>query len=376
MAEYAHEQAGALAECGVDVSLLCTPEFAPATAGAPYRVVPALQELSSPRSSRLRPVRALRAAGKVAANGAALVRAIRSSGADRVLFGAYSELLAPVWAPALRRLARGGVRFGVVVHDPVRERLAGPAWWHHWSVESAYSFVSEAFVHDESHLSIVAAGRPLHATVIPQGVYGRTSATRSRAQARAQAGVPADATLLLAFGSIRDNKNLDLAIQALAQVPGVHLLVAGDRIWSQDRPAEFYQELAARCGVADRCHWRIGFVPDDEVGNLFSAADLALLTYAGSFISASAVANTAARYRTPLLSSSGGGWLRDVTCDYGLGVWVPPDSVDAIVQGMRRWLDDPPEPQWERFAREHSWQRNAELVMERMWPEDGAGAPP
>lgn len=369
MAEYAHEQANALADEGVRVTVLCAPEFAPAARDPRYSVLPLLAQLDPPGRPRLRLARAGRLAGTIMGNYAALARTIRGQGFDRVLFGAYSELLAPAWSRPLRRLAQRGTRFGVVVHDPVRDHVAGPAWLHRGSVEAAYSFVHEAFVHEAEHVRLVEAGRPVRATVVPQGVYGRGRATRPRAEVRAELGVPQGATLLLAFGSIRDNKNLDLAIRALAGVPGVYLVVAGDRIWSGDRPPEFYRALAEEVGVADRCRWRIGFVPDDEVGNLFAAADLALLAYAGSFVSASAVANTAAAHRTPLLASSGGAWLRDVTREYGLGVWVPPDSAEAIAGGLREWLRDPPAPQWERFAREHSWRRNARIVIGRLWGE-------
>lgn len=374
MAEYAHEQANALVDEGVGVTLLCTPGFAPAREGARYTPLPLLGELAPPRRSRVRLARAGAVARTVLANHAVLAGAIREHGFDRVLFASYSELLAPAWSPRFRRLAGRGVTFGVVVHDPVRDHVAGPAWLHRRSVEAAYSFVREAFVHEAGHAKHVETARAVRATVVPQGVYGRSHATRPRDGVRAELGVPPGTTLLLAFGSIRDNKNLDLAIRALAQVPGVYLLVAGDRIWSGDRPPEFYQRLAEEVGVAGRCLWRIGFVDDDEVGNLFAAADLALVTYAGSFVSASAVANTAARHRTPLLASSGGAWLRDATREYGVGVWVPPDSAEAIAGGLREWLRAPPAPRWDGFAREHSWARNARIVVHRMWDEAGASS--
>jgi glycosyltransferase involved in cell wall biosynthesis len=74
------------------------------------------------------------------------------------------------------------------------------------------------------------------------------------------------------------------------------------------------------------------------------------------------VLNTAASYRKPCIASAGEGPLRSVVQKYELGIWVAPDEVDAIMNGIKKWLETPPTPQWERFFEENSWTLNAKVV--------------
>lgn len=72
--------------------------------------------------------------------------------------------------------------------------------------------------------------------------------------------------LLLGLGRLHTDKGFDLAIRALARLPGAHLAIAGE---GPERAA--LAALAAREGVAGRVHflgWR------DDAGALLRAADL------------------------------------------------------------------------------------------------------
>jgi hypothetical protein len=92
-----------------------------------------------------------------------------------------------------------------------------------------------------------------------------------------------------------------------------------------------------------------------------------LLTYSKDFRSASGVLNVAAWFRKPCLASSGQGNLKTMVERYALGVWVEPDSAETIVEGLRRWETGLPAPNWEQYAADNSWERNAQLVIERMF---------
>src|SRR5262249_43039811 len=142
----------------------------------------------------------------------------------------YFEYLAPIWSRRLRQLARQGVVFGAVVHDPVRDVVVGPAWWHRWSVACGYSFMREAYVHGPIELDTVKPMPQLRTTVIPHGPYCFPPATHTREDVRAKFGIPPGAFLLLAFGHVRDTKNLNLVIRAMAENPGCYLMVAGQEL--------------------------------------------------------------------------------------------------------------------------------------------------
>jgi UDP-glucose:(heptosyl)LPS alpha-1,3-glucosyltransferase len=91
-----------------------------------------------------------------------------------------------------------------------------------------------------------------------------------RPAARAEAGVPADAWLVLFAGSGFERKGLDVAIRALALLPDDHsrLVVIGRG------DAARYRTLAREAGVADRLVW-LGVRADIE--RWYAAADVLVL---------------------------------------------------------------------------------------------------
>jgi glycosyltransferase involved in cell wall biosynthesis len=364
LADYAHEQANALVESGVAVSML-TAASRPASVACRYQVHPILADDQSQSGSRL--ARKISWAKYLLGNFRILNHEIQNGNYQTVLFGAYSEYLAPFWAGQFRALARARVKFGAIVHDPVRDYVVGPLWWHRRSIADAYSFLSEAFVHEEIRLDTVHPVPNLRTTVIPHGPFRFPEPTQSREEERKKLTIPSDAFVLLSFGHIRDGKNLDLAIRALTGLPSAYLIVAGKEQSSGQKPIAYYQGLARTLGIYDRCRWIHGHVPENAIGGLFVSADLILLTYSKNFRSASGVLNAAVRYRKPCVASSGGGNLQSVVERYNLGCFVTPDNLNALKTGIQTVMRDQPNPRWEAYELENSWQRNAQLVKERMF---------
>jgi len=362
IADYAREQANALVDLGIDVTFLCTPEY-PLGKGEKYRVLPELEKISPNQPLPHKMLKKAHFAAIILVNFFKLFRLIQAEEFRYVLLGSYVEYLAPFWSSWLQQLAQSGVVFGAVVHDPVRDFIVGPGWWHRWSIACGYSFLKDAFVHEEIELDTVRPMPKLRTTVIPYGTHHFPPANKSRTTVRTDFNLPIDANVMLAFGHIRDNKNLDLVIRAMAYFPDLYLLVVGKEQSSGQRPAVFYQALAQQCGVANRCRWKVEFVPDTEIANLFEAADITILTYSKTFRSASSALNAAAGYRKPCLASAGESSLRAVVQRYKLGIWVEPDDVDSIVNGIEKWLKNPPIPRWEQYFEENSWMLNARLVV-------------
>jgi glycosyltransferase involved in cell wall biosynthesis len=133
---------------------------------------------------------------------------------------------------------------------------------------------------------------------------------------------------------------------------------------SKDKPFAFYRELAAELGVSDRCRFFEGFVADDDLGKYFAGTDFVLLTYAMSFHSQSGVLNLAARARKPVLASASPSALIQTVKNFALGVSVAPDSLAAVVDGMRHLLDVPPTPRWQDYEAAAAWEANARGVLQ------------
>jgi glycosyltransferase involved in cell wall biosynthesis len=364
LADYAHEQANALVASGIPVVMLVAAQRPP-RANSQYQTCPALNDAPNNAQSKL--ARRISWVKGVLGNYRALAGEIQKGNYKAVLMGSYSEYLAPLWAGQFRSLAGAGVKFGAIVHDPVRDYVVGPQWWHRRSIAAAYSFLREAFVHEEIQLDTVCPMPDLRTTVVPHGPFRFPDPTESREQARKKLTLPDNAFVLLSFGHIRDGKNLDLTIRALADFPQAWLVVAGKEQSSGQKPVTYYQELAQKLGVSERCRWIHGHVPENEIGNLFIASDLILLTYSKDFRSASGVLNTAVRYRKPCVASSGGGNLQSVVERYGLGCFVAPDNLDALKAGIGKAMREKINPRWDTYEAENSWQRNAQLVREKMF---------
>jgi glycosyltransferase involved in cell wall biosynthesis len=364
LADYAHEQANALAALDIPVVMLTTASY-PIRSNCRYQTRPVLVDISPKRQSKM--ARRISWARCLLKNFRILNQEIRNGNYRKVLLGAYGEYFAPFWAGQFRSLARTNVKFGAIVHDPVRDYVVGPGWWHRRSIAAAYSFLGEAFVHEEIQLDTVLPMPALRTTVVPHGPFNFPDPTESRSQTRKKLAIPENAFTFLSFGHIRDGKNLDLIIRAMADLPSAYLVVAGKEQSSAQKPITYYQELAAALGLPDRCRWVHGHVPENEIGNLFTASDSVLLTYSKNFRSASGVLNTAVRYHKPCVVSAGGGNLKSVVERYLLGWFVEPDSLAALKSGMELATRSGINPSWKVYESENSWQRNAELVRQRMF---------
>jgi glycosyltransferase involved in cell wall biosynthesis len=126
---------------------------------------------------------------------------------------------------------------------------------------------------------------------IPHGSYvGVYPDTVSREAARRHLHIPADDTVLLAFGHIRAYKGIEALLAAFESLPAddrrsVTLLVAGP-------PAD--TQLVRRLRYVQRkyrrnCKLFLAYVPDDEVQYYFRAADFTVLPYVASTTSGVAI---------------------------------------------------------------------------------------
>lgn len=360
IADYAHEQAMALGHAGWKVTVLCPPGFSHQS--PVYRKDTGLPDDRKRGGIRLQ--RIFKVVRGILSGVRILDERIAASGTRNVLMATYSEYLAPLWAWRFRKWKKQGVVFGAVAHDPVRDFVVGPLWWHRWSISEGYSFLRHVFVHESIELDTGSRKLPVETHVIPHGPYPFPAADESSEQVRLRLGIPQSARVFLSFGHLRNGKNLNLILEAMREIPDAWLLVAGSEAGSGHTTSAEYQAMAEGLGVEARCRWVIGFASEPQVAGYFTAADFALLTYQATFRSASGVLNVAVHFRKLVLASCGESNLASSVERYQLGVRVPADETPGIVEGMRKLLEGGPRARWEDYERENSWQRNAELVTE------------
>ncbi len=365
LSDYAHLQANALIDQGVQVEMLGSPLY-PQRKDRRYQL---RAELLEPEFSHLK-----KGAFKSALyffrhlfNFYLLQKIVRKEKWSHVLLISYFEYLAPFWVPLLRNLSEKGVVFGAMVHEPIRDFVVGPLWWHRYCIRTAYSFIREAFEHENIALDTGGAQPQSRVTLIPQGTFEFMLPKRSGQQVRESFVIPEEGKLLLAFGHLRNNKNLSLLIRALKKFPQLYLLIAGNSQSSRDHGADYYQQIALQEGVAPQCRWDIRHVPMEIASDYFAACDLVLLPYSASFLSASGVLSAAVGFRKPALVSAGDGCLKEILRDYAIGYWVEPDDLQALEGGLEKWLLNPRELNWDPYLQENSWEKNAAIVAEKMF---------
>jgi glycosyltransferase involved in cell wall biosynthesis len=180
-----------------------------------------------------------------------------------------------------------------------------------------------------------APGRPT--AVVPNGVDGHLFARLpGRAQARTFLGLPPDRPLIGFAGSLRPWHGLDVAIEALAELPAAVLAVAGE---GEVRAG--LEKWAHERGLADRVLW-IGQLPHHLIPGFLAALDVAVLPYPAlanfsfsplklyEYLAAGVpvVASDVGQIRMAL---EGGRW----------GVLVRPSDPSALAEGVRGVLADP-----------------------------------
>lgn len=285
-----------------------------------------------------------------------------------ILLDSMNELFSPFWSWPHIFLARKGVIYAATLHDPVRDRKLGTEWWHQLSLRLGYAPLTVGLVHSLPIAEQADVPRHVRIVEVPHGIFPIAQSAPPATCLRVTLGIPASATVALSFGYVVDRKNLGLVIEALQQMPNLHVIVAGRRGSAHDRSPASYVTQAESLGVSDRCHFVDRFIGDGELDDFFRAADFLLMTYTGAFVSQSGVLHVAANWNLPVLASGGPGPLVDTVRQFGLGRVVDPDSLEALVRGMQQMISEPPDGRagraaWKLFRENASWKRNVDLLL-------------
>jgi glycosyltransferase involved in cell wall biosynthesis len=137
------------------------------------------------------------------------------------------------------------------------------------------------------------------------------------------------------LGRLVDWKRLDLALRALAQVPGASLDVIGD---GEMRDA--WTQLAAQLHLTDRVRF-LGWMPQSECAQHLQSATALLLP--SIYECGGAVVLEAMARGVPVVAVAWGGPADYI--DASCGMLVPPTSADAVVEGfagaMKELMEQP-----------------------------------
>lgn len=217
-----------------------------------------------------------------------------------------------------------------------------------------YAFPRTGFyiVHSEQDRSQLAALRPR--ATIRKGCHPTysefaTGSTSDKREARRALGLAEDRRTMLFFGLVRNYKGLKYLIEAMPRVRRAfdsHLLVVGE--FYDDKAS--YLELIDRLGLRGAITVVDRYVPNEEVGRYFSAADVAVLPYTSA--TQSGIVQVAYGLNTPVIVTRVGG-LPEVVDDGRTGLVVAPEDAVALAEGIIRFYEGGLEVQFcEEIARQ------------------------
>ena len=170
---------------------------------------------------------------------------------------------------------------------------------------------------------------PARVAVIPNGRSATTFRPNSngqRADARTRLALPADRPVLVSAGALSPEKRLDVAIQAMRQIPDATLVIAGDGP-ERARLAALADEIAP-----GRVRF-IGTVP--HVTDLLAAADLLVLSSDSEGVPGVLVEAGLAGVPAAVTDV---GFVRDVVIPGRTGELAPPGQPEELAAAVRKVL--------------------------------------
>ena len=277
---------------------------------------------------------------------------------DLVVAQWWHPFFAPVFAAVAKRCRRVS-KVVFVCHNVVPHESGGPSkLLTRMALRQGDSFI----VHSEEdrrgllgmipRADVVRSAHPTYA-VFNSGAWDRD-------EWRRRLGVMGN--VILFFGLVRRYKGLMSLIRAMPAVLSkvdATLLIVGE---FYDDKSSYLDEIR-RLGIEARTVIVDQYVPNEEVGGYFTAADVVVLPYVSA--TQSGVVQIAFGFRKPVITTSVGG-LPEAVSDGETGYVTAPEDPDALAEAIVKYFR---ESHAEDFARnidrkmsEFSWDRMVDLV--------------
>ena len=231
-------------------------------------------------------------------------RQIKKKAPDRVIFCYWMAFIAPCFGTIARIARSPKTRMVAMIHNMIpHEPTILDKLFPKYFVKSMDGFVAmaESVVTDIKHFD--KDNKPK--VVSPHPIYDHYGDALTKKEATMKLGLHGQNDYVLFFGFIRHYKGLDLLLEAFAderlrKFP-VKLIIAGE-FYENPQP---YLELIIRLKLDGLVELRTGFIPDNEVRNYFSVADLVAQPYRSA--TQSGVSQIAYHFEKPMLVTNVGG---------------------------------------------------------------------
>lgn len=261
-------------------------------------------------------------------------RRIREMAPELLLLQWWVPFWAPVWSSIIWLVRRQvNPRIVFVCHNVIpHEARRVDQLLVRWVLEKGDGIIVHSQRDRRDLIQLVPEGN-VRVTALPTFEFFAQE-TPLAGEARFKLGLDVDIPIILFFGFVRPYKGLQHLIDALplvlAQVDA-HLLIVGE-FWDSASP---YREQIRSLGLEDQCTITDRYIPNEEVGNYFSAADLVVLPYLDA--TQSGIVQMAFGFGVPVVTTTVGG-LSEAVQDGVTGMLVPPADGQALAAAVIRYF--------------------------------------
>jgi glycosyltransferase involved in cell wall biosynthesis len=238
---------------------------------------------------------------------------------DLVIFRYWMSFMAPAFGTIARMIKSNGKTKIITITDniiPHEQQFFDTAFTQYF-LDACHGFLAmsrEVY----GHVDLFSKGKPKKYVAHP--MYDMFGPLVNKQEAKKQLGLDENCDYLLFFGFIRKYKGLSLLLDSFVLLkqshPNLKLIVAGE-FYENSEP---YLQQIKNLGLENSVILRTDFIPNNEVGIYFSAADLIVQTYITA--TQSGVTQIAYYYNKPMLVTNVG----------GLAELVPNNVVGYVVE--------------------------------------------
>ncbi len=287
-------------------------------------------------------------------------RAIAGKKPDLLIFKYWLPFFGPCFGTISRLVRRWTGARTLFICDNVipHEKRPGDRAFTRYAFRSVDSFLVQSRAVERDLRSFQPGA---HYQFAPHPVYEIFGRGMAKADARKKLGLTDDHVILF-FGYIRRYKGLHILLDAMPKIlkrMKIKLMVVGE--FYEDE--ELYRRQIAENGLQTEVMVHAEYVPNEEVGQYFSACDVVVLPYVSA--TQSGIVQIAYQFDKPVIATDVGG-LSEVVLNEKTGFIVPPNQPDALANAVVRFYEEKRENDFVASVRDekknYSWERLVEAI--------------
>ncbi len=267
-----------------------------------------------------------------------VARFIKKQKPDFVVVRFWIPFMGPALGTICRSIRKKNIKVIAITDNVIpHEKRAGDTGFTKYFIKSCNGFVtmSKAVLADLEKFT-----KSKHKKFLLHPLYTSFGEKLNKQEARKKLNLNTEEKTVLFFGLIRAYKGLDLLLEAMAdkriKEMNVKLLVAGE--FYEDK--KMYTDSIEKNNLKDNIILYDAFIPNEEVKNYFSAADLLALPYRSA--TQSGVTQVAFHFEKPVIVTNVGG-LSEIIPHNKCG-YVVESNPTAIADAMVDYFSNNREP--------------------------------